>query len=152
MNKRLIALSLTVLVAGCAIHPDLAEIQADCLSVNLPFENQVSCINQKLEADPDRKTHPLVMEYSLYARSLIAKVNKKQLEEDDARLLLVQKYNQIKSIESQQQAEAIQNYTALQSSTPQSQPLQFHPMQPLKNNRINCTSNTIGTRVYTNCY
>ena len=102
--------SLTLIGCACALAlvtacTTLTATQRNCFAGNAAFPAQASCIRQSVAGNPSLRDDPLVQEYVLTADKLSRGVKAGSVNEDDARLRLTQKLNDIRERDIAEQAQ-----------------------------------------------
>lgn len=69
--------------------------QTQCEKITEHFDEFVRCMDNKVKTDPDLSELPAARSYMATAKNLSARVDRKQLYEDEAVLALQNKYDEI---------------------------------------------------------
>lgn len=111
MNKlKIFYVSIAIMLAGCTTT---GQYQAECEKLNPVFSDMVSCLKEKLNADPRSQMagdQPYVQRYLLEADKLSGMVQKNQISEIDARIRLSDLYMQLRNSQNAEAQEAVNSW------------------------------------------
>lgn len=159
-RKTYFILMMAFCLTGCvttqqyaAQSPSVSQIQGGCFASREKFEDQTACIQSALSRTA---LNPYAQEYVAYMQSLSTNVRVGKTSEDNARVQLTQKLNQLRQKQNNEfaQQQAIANQQALQTQQILQQnkrpPLEVYEMKPLPHptttncqaygNQVNCTT------------
>jgi hypothetical protein len=107
--KRLPFILTMLFLSSCA---SVTATQSDCMKAYQSFPQQASCIHDKITADRSLRGDPLIQEYVLTAQNLSAQVKAGGITDDEARLRLTQKLNQVRERQMAEQVEESDIYNS----------------------------------------
>lgn len=84
-----------MVTASFTAHGSIFSHQFQCEKDYPKFGDMVKCLNVKIMNDESLNSDPPTRTYMALAKSLAAKVDRKQIHEDEAVLALQEKYNEI---------------------------------------------------------
>ena len=88
-----VAISLIAILSACTTA---RELQSVCAAENERFVDEISCLSQMIEQEPQLKNDSFVSEYILSGKVLARKVQAGKIKEDEARLQLARNYNRMR--------------------------------------------------------
>jgi hypothetical protein len=111
MNKlKIFYVSIVIMLSGCTTA---GQYQAECEKLYPVFSDMVSCLKEKLHADPRSQMagdQPYVQRYLLEADKLSGMVQKNQISEIDARIRLSDLYMQLRNSQNAEAQEAVNSW------------------------------------------
>ncbi len=147
MRYLYLAISAVCLV-GCATSG--TQMQADCEEKYKEFTDIYQCTYDSIVAkNPKILKDPIAKLYMLRGEQLALAVTRQQMSSLDAKVEWQKQFLEMKRIKEQEVGLALQAITTM----PQPQPQYVQPQvnMPRVNPTTTCTSNKIGSTVYTNC-
>ena len=162
MMRNIICMVAVVLLTACvttqqyAAAPSVSQMQGQCLAQFQTFLEQTTCIENYIAQYSHAQPNPFTQEYIAYMNSLSAKVKAGQVTENDARVQLTQRLNELRQKQNTEfaQQQAIANQRAAQTQQVLQQnkqpPLEVYEMKTLPTptttncqaygNQVNCTT------------
>ena len=127
------------------VSPSVSQMQGQCLAKYQKFLDQTACIENGIARYSHAQPNPFTQEYIAYMRSLSTKVKAGQIPEDDARVQLTQRLNELRQKQNSEfaQQESLANQRAAQTY----QVLQQNKSAPLKAYEMK----SLPTPIITNC-
>lgn len=160
--KKYYVLFFVFLISGCVTAspqytnapPSVSQVQGGCFASREKFLDQASCIRT---AFTHSDLNPYAQEYMALLQSLTSKVKSSKLSDDDARLQLTQRLNDLRQKQNtefaQQQAIANQQAAQTQRILQQNKPVLLEPYQmPGLPNPVNTNCQTYGNQVSCTSY
>lgn len=163
VRKTSLVLLTVVCLTGCvttqqyaAAPPSVSQMQGQCMAQFKKFLDQTTCIENGIASYSYAQPNPFTQEYMAYMRTLSTKVKSGQVSEDDARVQLTERLNDLRQRQNsefaQQQALANQRAAQTQQILQQNKPapLEVYKRKPLPSptttncqtygNQVNCTT------------
>jgi hypothetical protein len=105
-----------IFLTGCATT--VTSMHNGCMQQYHDFLQQAACIQGNINASPSLKNDTLIQEYAMTAGQLEKQVRAGKLSDDEARLRLTEKLNQVRERDIAEQAQEAEIFSAAQRTAP----------------------------------